>query len=113
MKNLFTILLALLIAAAPLGCEKEEKEDCKCDECPCEMIRDAGPEEEEDDLGLDAGQEAGDQDVSGEEAGQQAGEMAGEEPVEGGEQAGEMIEEEPIEGGAADCECAGADDCDC
>ena len=73
MKNLFTILLALLIAAAPLGCEKEEKEDCKCDECPCEMIRDAGPEEEEDDLGLDAGQEAGDQDVSGEEAGQQQG----------------------------------------
>ena len=73
---LLTMLLGLITA-----CEDDKKEECDCDECPCQMIRDAEVGGEEADQGVeagndDAGEQAGDQDASGEEAGEM---MAGEE----------------------------------
>lgn len=52
------IFLELLLSAIVVfGCDKEEKEKCDCDKCPCEQIRDAEPEMEGgemSDMGLDA-----------------------------------------------------------
>jgi len=85
-----------MLSVFPFGCDdKEEKEECKCDSCPCEQIRDAEPqadqEEPEADMGLD------------------------EEPQEDPEEEG-GAEEEDLEAGDQDasdedCECEGEDCC--
>ena len=83
-------MLSILIAITPLGCEKEDKE-CKCDECPCEIIRDAEPEMEggeQSDMGLE--QEGGSEEEQPEE--EEGG--AEQEELEGGDQdAGEEVVE--------------------
>ena len=86
MKKLLTTLL--LCAVCALGCEKEEEKDCKCDECPCEQIRDAEVQEEDSDMGLDGGSE---EDQGGEEAG------AEQEDLDGGQDVSEGGEEQPEE----------------
>lgn len=103
------LLLATMIILPLLGCEKEEEEKCDCDQCPCEQIRDAEPEEEaggeveEGDMGLE--QEGGSEEDPEEE---QAG-GAEEEDLEGGDQDAseeeEPIEEPPVEECVEEADC--------
>lgn len=132
------LLTALMLILPLVGCEKDEEKKCDCDECPCEQIRDAEPEMEDGDMGLEAGAEqedlpVGGQDVSGgmeqdeEEGGEQmeepvlpvAGEMmpeedCGEMPEDEEMCVPEMMpEEDPEDDDVVDCECESSEDCEC
>jgi len=133
------ILTALMLILPLVGCEKDEEKKCDCDECPCEQIRDAEPEMEDGDMGLEGGAEQEDLPAGGQDA---SGGMEQDDEEEGGEQmeepvlpvAGEMMpeedcgempedeemcvpemmpEEDPEEDEVVDCECESSEDCEC
>ena len=121
MKKLITCLCLCVLCI--VGCEKEEKEKCDCDQCPCEMVRDAEPSMEEDDMGLEGGAEqedlpVGGQDVSGGEQMEEpvlpvAGEMMPEEDCGERPEDEEMCVPEEEEEEVVDCECESAEECEC
>jgi len=105
MKKLLSIVLIVMLSVLPFGCDdKEEKEECKCDNCPCEQIRDAEPEMEPE---ADMEQEEPEADMGLDE----------ELPEDPEEEAPGGAEEEDLEAGDQDasdedCECEG-EDCAC
>lgn len=128
------LLTALMLILPLVGCEKEDKEKCDCDQCPCEQIRDAEPEmeggemsdmgleqeggSEEEQGGEEAGAEQEDLPVGGQDA-SEAGEMmpeedCGEMPEDEEMCVPEMMpEEDPEDDDVVDCECESSEDCEC
>lgn len=106
MKNLFTVLLALLIAITPFGCEKEEEESDEPvvrQEMDMQAGEMQGGEEPQDDMGLEGGME-----VEEDEGGEMMEEPE-EECVEEDEEMCIPEEEEEV----VDCECESAEECEC